>query len=393
MKILMVIYMFPPVTGGGEQGAFELAKNLVKLGHEVHVATTGFDGLKPYEEMAGIKVHRLLKNPFLGTYKNPQRKNKIASSLAMLYFMKGMQLPLIKLASKESFDIINAQFILPAGLPAVIAAKLTDTILVTSLVGGDLYTPGEPRFMTGFRNIIRPVYDYIFKHSHLTAISTDTAQRARDLGCKDEIAITPYGIDVSKFRRGKIDEKLIKEYGLTGKIVLLSVCRLSKRKGLSYLIRALPQLSKDTKLLLVGDGVERNSLESLATELDVRNKVVFAGSMPNAELPRYYSIADIFVLPSLHEGMGIVFLEAMSSGLPVVTTNRGGQVDFVRDGQTGLLVEPKSIDKLRSALQKLIGDDGLRKKLSKNAEELMHSEYTWEKAANRYLKVFENSAK
>ena len=386
MKILMVIYMFPPVTGGGEQGAYELAKTLVKLGHEVHVATTHFDGLEKSEVMDGIKVHRIIDNPFLGPYKNPQRKNKIASSLAMVHFMLCSQLPLFKLVKLVKPDVINAQFILPAGLPAMKASMISGVPLVTSLIGGDLYTPGEPFFMGVFRKKMLPIYKLIFSRSTLTAISTDTIKRARGMGCRKDIALTPYGIDVSKFKRGAPEKALVKKYKLEGKPVLISVCRLSRRKGLEYLLRAMPDL--DAKLLIIGDGVERNTLKKLTRELGIENKVTFIGAIPNDQLFKYYNLADIFVLPSLHEGMGIVFLEAMASGLPVITTNIGGMVDFVMDGKTGLLVEPKNPKQLEAAIKKLLRDKRLRERIAKDGEKLVRSDYTWEEAAKRYLRAF-----
>ena len=393
MKILMVIYMFPPVTGGGEQGAFELARTLVEMGHDVHVATTHFKGLKRFEEMDGIKVHRIVGNPFLGPYKSPQRKSKALSSLAMVHFMITSQFPLTQLVSREGFDVINAQFIMPAGVPAIKAGIVDSTPVVTSMVGGDLYTPNEPFFMSLFRTIIIPGYRYMFSHSTLTAISTDTIKRAQALGCKERVILTPYGIDAGKFSKKSPDKKLRGKYGLEGKTVLLSVCRLSRRKGLEYLLRAVARLSNDVRLLMIGDGIERDNLVRLSNELGILGRVVFVGRVPNDELLAYYNLADIFVLPSLHEGMGIVFLEAMACGLPVVTTNIGGMVDFIKDGETGLLVEPRDAEQLSRALSRLIKDKKLRERIAKNGERLVREEYTWEKAAKRYLEAFNRAIK
>jgi glycosyltransferase involved in cell wall biosynthesis len=394
MKILIVIYMFPPVTGGGEQGAFELARILVKGGHEVHVATTHFEGLRKSEVMDGVRVHRIIGNPFLGPYTNPQRSNKLASSMALKYFMIMSMPKLLKLIKEERFDVINPHFILPAGLPATDAGFFTSTPVVTTLVGGDLYTPGEPSFMTLFRKLATPFYRFVFSHSTLTAISTDTANRARGFGCKKKIRVTPYGIDPKKFYKTAPDRSLVEKFGLVEKTVLISVCRLSKRKGLEYLLEALPRViekEKNLRLLIVGDGPERGRLQQLTERLGLQGNVIFVGSMPNDELVGYYNLADIFVLPSLHEGMGIVFLEAMACGLPVVTTKTGGMTDFVVDGKTGLLVEPRNPKQLAGALIKMVEDKGYQERLSKNAREMVGREYTWEKAAERYLRAYEEA--
>jgi glycosyltransferase involved in cell wall biosynthesis len=356
------------------------------------VATTWFKGLKCEEAIEGIRIHRIIGNPFLGAYDRPQRKSKLASSLALYYFMKRSRKPLLKLLKEERFDVINAHFALPAGLPAVKAGKAAGTPVVTTLVGGDLFTPGEPAMMQLFRKLALPAYNKVFSGSALTAISTDTANRARAVGCKKEIAITPYGIDASKFSKRPPKKELLKKYGLEGKTVLISVCRLSRRKGLEYLLRALPGVGKGAKLLIVGDGVERKNLAALAAELGISDRVVFAGPVPNEKLIDYYNLADIFVLPSLHEGMGIVFLEAMACGLPVVTTRIGGMTDFVKDGETGLLVDPQNSEQLVVALSKLMGDKRLRQRIAADGEKLVRSEYAWEKAAKRYLGAFQKAA-
>ncbi|MBN2517867.1 MAG: glycosyltransferase [Candidatus Altiarchaeota archaeon] len=393
MKILIVIYMFPPVTGGGEQGAFELARTLVKMGHEVHVATTHFKGLRRSEVMDGVRVHRIIGNPFLGPHTNPQRSSKLASSMALKYFMIMSMPRLLKLIKREEFDVVNAHFILPAGLPATDAGFFTSTPVVTTLVGGDLYTPGEPPFMTLFRKLATPFYRFVFSHSTLTAISTDTANRARGFGCKKEIHVTPYGIDPKKFYKAAPDRRLMEKLGLEKKTVLISVCRLSKRKGLGYLLEALPRViekERDLRLLIVGDGPEKDKLQQLTKRFGLQENVIFVGSTPNDELIRYYNLADIFVLPSLHEGMGIVFLEAMACGLPVVTTKTGGMTDFVVDGKTGLLVEAKNSKQLADALIKVVGDRGYRERLSRNVGEMVKG-YTWEKSAERYLRAYEEA--
>lgn len=394
MKICMVIYMFPPVVGGGEIGAYETAKTIVQKGHDMHVLTTYYKGLKRYEEMDGIKVHRLVDARFIDPYNEPKRKSKPLSALAMKNFMLVAVPYLLKLTNEEDFDVIHAEFALPAGFPAAIVSKLAEKPVVITLVGGDIYTPSEPALMSALRRLALPVYKTTFSFAVLTAISSDTAKRARRLGATGEIILTPYGIDLEKFHKTKPDAKLIKKFGLGNSLVLLTVCRLSRRKGLNYLLDAMPELlkiDKTIRLLIVGDGSEKKTLVSQCRSLGIEDRVIFVGAIPHDELNQYYNLADIFVLPSLHEGLGIVFMEAMACGLPVVTTNRGGMVDVVEDGKTGFLIDVGDTKKLIKSLEKLIKDTKLREGFSKNAERRATSEFSWDKAADRYINAYKKA--
>ncbi|MBN2518230.1 MAG: glycosyltransferase family 4 protein [Candidatus Altiarchaeota archaeon] len=396
MKVCMVIYMFPPVVGGGEIGAYETARAIVAQGHEVHVLTTWHKGLKRHEGMEGIKVHRLIDARFMDSYNEPGKKSKFLSSLAIVNFMKFAVPKLLRFIEKEQFDVIHAEFAMPAGFPTALVGRFSGKPTVVTLVGGDIYTPSEPLYMSSLRKLAMPLYKTVFSADVLTAISSDTAKRAGELGARKEILLTPYGIDLNLFRKKKPDEHLIKKFNLGGNTVLLSVCRLSKRKGLGHLLDAIPKVlkkDKNVKLLIVGDGPERNALLSKAESLGIQEDVVFAGAVPHDKLDAYYNISDIFVLPSLHEGLGIVFMEAMACGLPVVTTNNGGMVDVVEDGKTGFLLDVGDTEGLTKSLLKLIQDKKLRSELSKNAEKKALKEFSWERAALRYTDAYKKAVK
>jgi phosphatidylinositol alpha-1,6-mannosyltransferase len=159
-----------------------------------------------------------------------------------------------------------------------------------------------------------------------------------------------------QYRPGPKPNYLIDRHAASGKKVLMTVSRLSNfdcYKGHDRVIRILPRLSeqhRDTIYLIVGDGEDRSRLEKLALEYGVAKKVQFPGLIPPEELPDYFRLADVFVMPSTGEGFGIVFLEAMATGVHVIGGNRDGSVDALADGELGRAVDPDDEHELTSAI-------------------------------------------
>ena len=395
MKICMLIYMFPPIVGGGEIGAFETAAAIAREGHEVHVLTSHYPGLKRYEEMQGVKVHRNIVGCFIDPYNAAEKASKQMSALSMVSFMKLAIPALLSLNNKERFDVIHSEFVLPAGVSGALVGSLQGTPSVVTLVGGDIFTPSEPFFMSFLRHLAMPLYKIAFT-SKLTAISSDSAKRARSLGAHGKIDITPYGVDLSLFKKEKKNPELAKKLGLRKGPTIVSVCRLSKRKGLSYLLEAMSRLHSkfpDVNIILVGDGPERKRLEDLARRLNLDKNTIFTGAVEHDKLPDYYNLGDIFVLPSLHEGLGIVFMEAMACGLPVITTNKGGMVDIIEDEKTGFLIEPENSAQIEEQLLKLLRNESLRKRMSDSAQAKAINDFSWKSAAARYIKAYREAIK
>jgi glycosyltransferase involved in cell wall biosynthesis len=161
-----------------------------------------------------------------------------------------------------------------------------------------------------------------------------------------------------------------------------------KRKSYDLLIRALFQIrDSKVKLLIIGDGPERQNLQNLTEYLGLRDRVKFSGFISEKEKYGYLSKADLFALTSLHEGFGIVFMEAMHCGLPIVCTNNGGQTDFILSGQNGLLLNVGDIGACAENIDRLRNDKKLYMKCSKN-NRLKVKTFFAPKVAGQYLEVF-----
>ena len=160
----------------------------------------------------------------------------------------------------------------------------------------------------------------------------------------------------------KVDGSAIrKKYGLGNCFVFLTVCRLEPRKDISTLLLAAKDFlshNSDVYFLIVGEGVAANELRSQARQLGIERQVIFSGRVSDEELPHYYASGDVFVLPTLYEGFGIVFAEAMAVGLPIISTNISAVPDVV--GDAGILFTPKDVDELTTALEKIYSIISLR---------------------------------
>jgi phosphatidyl-myo-inositol dimannoside synthase len=216
---------------------------------------------------------------------------------------------------------------------------------------------------------------------------------AGPLGRSAQLVQLPPGVDIDTFRPDVDGSEVRARYGLTGRPVIVCVSRLVPRKGQDTLIRSLPAVREavpDAALLLVGAGRFREELAALATSLGVQDSVVFAGGVPHEELPAHYAAGDVFAMPCRTrrggldvEGLGIVFLEASATGLPVVVGDSGGAPDAVRDGETGLLVDGRDVSAVADRLVVLLRDEPLRQRMGAAGRAWVEAEWRWDLMADR----------
>lgn len=181
------------------------------------------------------------------------------------------------------------------------------------------------------------------------AVSRYTRDRlVQDAGLHSQLVqILPNTFSPDRFMIAPRSSRLLLKYGLTPETpVILTVCRLAgaeRYKGYDQMVRALPQILRevpDARYLLVGTGPDRPRIEKLAADVGVQDAVVFAGFIPDEELAEHYNLCDLFAMPSKAEGFGIVYLEALACGKPVLAGNKDGSRDALNDGELGLLVDP-----------------------------------------------------
>lgn len=212
----------------------------------------------------------------------------------------------------------------------------------------------------------------------LTAISNYLLERAKRLGYKNQAELIPNGVDVEKF------ENVLSHTKDKDKTILITTSRLVEKNAVGDIIEAMKFLPETVSLKIIGSGPLEKSLQLTASSLQLQSRIQFLGHIPYEEIPKHLHEADIFVRPSLSEGFGNSFIEAMAAGLPVIATPVGGIVDFLQDpsntsGQvaTGLFVEPKSPRLIAFQVQKLINDRVLYDKIVINAKRMVQTKYDW----------------
>ena len=214
-------------------------------------------------------------------------------------------------------------------------------------------------------------------------VSQEIASGMKTLGATDEkIELFHNSIDLDKFTN-KLTPKS------TNDKVVLFVGRLAEEKGVKFLIKAIPEILRkvsSVKFIIIGAGSQEVVLKNLSKKLQVSEKVLFKGNILNKELPRYYSQADILVIPSLSEGHALVPIEALACGTPVVGTRIDGIIETVVDGYNGLLIEPKDHMSLASAITRVLSDDKLLDQLTINAHPSVQK-FSWEHTVDRLIKI------
>jgi phosphatidyl-myo-inositol dimannoside synthase len=215
----------------------------------------------------------------------------------------------------------------------------------------------------------------------------------RSLGGLTSLQRLAPGVDVDTFHPGVDGSAVRARHGLTGRPVIVCVSRLVPRKGQDTLIRALPAVRRrvpDAALLLVSGGPYRPKLQRLAREQGVESDVVFTGSVPWAELPQHYAAGDVYAMPCRTraagldvEGLGIVYLEASATGLPVVGGDSGGAPDAVREGETGYVVGGRDVEALSDRLIELLTDESRARAMGKAGRAWVEQEWQWPTQAAR----------
>ena len=377
MRLLFVNYEYPPLGGGGGVVMAQMAEALAERGHAVQVLTSRFRGSPAREILRGVEVHRA---PVLFRH-----RLDVATQVSMYSFLPSGVWSGLRRLDPSRIDLINTHFAIPSGPTGILLAGRWAKPHVLTTHGGDIYDPSKrlsPHRFPPLRAVVRWVL------GHSDRVTTDFQDIARRIGeiyrYSGPVEVIPYGlpsIEIPPANR--------REFGWPdGQLILVTVARLIPRKGLSYLLEALAGVpDRNWRWVAVGSGPLQEPLKQQAASLGIGDRVAFAGQVDEATKRRILASADLFVLPSLHEGFGIVNQEAMAFGLPIVTTNVGGQTDFLKHEHNALLVPPANPEALQSALERLLTDSDLRRRLGANNRRDIQSR-SLKQTVDRYEQLF-----
>lgn len=361
---------------------------------EVEVLAPAYRG-SPSQVVDGVRVHRFRYAPArLESLTHDQtapdriRERPIYLSLVPGYVLAGT-LAAVRLTRSGRFDIVHVFWPIPHGLFGVAARRISGLPLVCTFFGVELTWLRKqfPLLRTVLKRIVRDA-------DAVTAISSYTAAQLQDQAPHARPAIIPFGAAVEP------------QAGPTPKsfpgapFQLLFVGRLVERKGVQFLLDAVAELrsTSNVHLEIVGDGPLRAKLQEHAQSLDIADLVGFRGSIPRTELERSFASCDAFVLPAVTdskgdaEGLGVVLLEAMTYGKPVIASASGGIVDIVRNFETGLLVAPGDARALADAIRSYIGQPQLASRLAEAGRAHAEQHFGWAAIIGRLTSLYSSLA-
>ena len=292
----------------------------------------------------------------------------------------------------QSVDLIHAGDLFPQGIFAEMFWRYGGIPYLAYSHGEDMTLTEGRRFQPRVRNRVYRGAAAVIANSNFACT------RLLAIGVPEERIhkITP-GVDLTRFFPRVRRPELVSRFSLRDQLVLATVARLVARKGHDTVIRSVAHLAKEfpnLTYLIVGGGPDRAALEQLARELNVAERVLFTGYVPETDLADFYALGDVMVMPNRQEsngdleGFGMAFVEANAVGRPVVGGRSGGAEEAVAEGVSGLLLEdPRSVEELVSVLRLLLSNHDLRQRMGVAGAQRAKQEFGWPTRAERIRQI------
>jgi len=342
------------------------ARRIKKAGLEVEVITARDEGGQTFDlnsgEINSIPIYRI---------------NRRFPFLQMLDLVVRLNPDIIHVHAPNQFSGF-----------AVVIGKLLRIPVVATIHRVEAQ-PVRNKYVRVMRRIVLSLCDRIIP------VSKAIKLLAQNCGAEEDKTNVIYNSAVENIFRPRNKEDSRKSIHLFSDNVILCVSGLVPRKGVRYLIQAMPLILKKREaiLLIVGNGPQKSTLQHLVKTLNLREKVLFASKLPTEKLALYYDAADVFVLPSLSEGHSVALLEAMASGLPIVATNIGGNNESIVNQVNGFLVPPKNSEELSKAIITILSDTKLRHDFSKKSLEIYDKNFSEKIQLTKYFSIYQELLK
>lgn len=395
-KILVIGSVYPRFHEDAEVPWLRTSiAHLKKAGLDIQVLAPAYKGLKSHE-IDGVKVNRFRYAPAKWEFLTHEEgaPSKMANKpwlqlLAIPYIISGF-FKCIKICRKFKPDIIHAHWPFPHAYIALGAAKLFKIPLVLNFHGAELLLIRKKKW-------VKPLLKFAISQAQAVfANSSFTASKIKALRNVD-VEWSPYGTTLEKGVRS------VKPHPVNGKFKILFVGRHIERKGICYLIEAAKYLPRDLfEIRIVGVGDLTEQLHVIANDVKQSNpdsaEIIFTGKLSPEALANEYKTANVFTLPAIvdskgdTEGLGVVLIEAMELGLPVVASNVGGIPDVVVDGVSGILVPEKDPKALADAYKRLAESPEFTEKILAGAQQRIDECFSWDKIIERQVAVYEKAS-
>jgi 1,2-diacylglycerol 3-alpha-glucosyltransferase len=383
MKIAMFTESYYPAVDGVVTSLSTVSRELERIGHEVYIFAP--------EPTSGEKVEDITRGGTFffrafGFKRYPQYRSSILPSNEH------------RILRKLGVDVVHTHGITFMGMKGLSAARSFDVPIASTYhtmmhEAADFYNP----FPLSSGIIVNLLFRYMrFFLNRVDAVVVPTRPILEELvkiaPRMRFAAVIPTGLDTNRFRPVNDNHVVREQYGIGDAPLLLYLGRVAYEKNIDSIIRALPHISdKRVKLMIVGEGPARPSLEALTRSMHLEDRVIFTGFVPDCRLLDFYAAADVFVSASPFETQGLSILEAMSCGKPVAGLNYRAMADYIVDGQNGFLFNGHEISIARTVERALSCDPSIGRNARRTAEK-----YSKEKMAkqlsNLYSKILEGHA-
>ncbi|WP_292383912.1 glycosyltransferase family 4 protein [Methanoculleus sp. UBA430] len=379
LNICILSVDFLPNVGGIAAHVYELARALRALGNDITIVTFRDSLFAPGEEtIDGLHVVRVYL---------PRNTVLLYPAFALFEYFS-----VRRIIKRKKIDLLHSHYVFPDGFVSRLQPGVPG--IATEHTSGFLDRLEQGRML----GLYRWVYS---RMDQIITPSDELAGAVGSLGVpRQKITFVSNGVDTDKFSPEVPPRDLRQQYALAPDTrIVLCPRRLEPKNGVRYLVEAVPAVLRqcpEARFFVVGGSYpdQLALLRKRARELGIEDQIIFAGSVPNAEMPSWYTAADVVVLPSLKEATSIAGLEAMACGRPLVGTNVGGIPHLVTDGKTGLLVEPRDPDGLAGALARLLTDDAARREMGVAARKKAVDRFSWARIAGTvegiYTRTLEN---
>jgi glycosyltransferase involved in cell wall biosynthesis len=394
VKICFISPEYLPLSGGTGAYVYYLSRELMKLGNSACIVTG-------YGESGDVKINEQHQIFFLKSLKAPVVKSFL--------FAASASRKLSRLRGSFPVDIahVNLPLVPSFAVPSGFGKTLISTVHSTWKGEAEAIT-GEPysrlnsneKFMVSFNWFLRIFEERMLARSNKIIAVSDFTRRELKQYYKvkqDKIRVIHNGVDINKFQPAGDKRKAKAELGFNpDDIAVLSVGRLYARKGLFTLIESMPAVVRRfprVKFIISGKGQsnEMKKLVSHATRLGVRDHIVFTGYFPDRKLPRLYQAADVFAFSTFYENLPFAVLEALSTGLPVVTTRVGGIPEMIEDGKNGFLVQPFNSRELSDRVVYFLEHPSAASEMAFLARKIIEERFDWRLIVKKVLKVYDEA--
>jgi glycosyltransferase involved in cell wall biosynthesis len=392
MKTVILSWEYPPrIIGGLGTHVHQLAVNMARLGVNVHVITKDAPGAPDFEITEGVNIHRVPLYP----PEIPQEE-WVPWTLQFNVALLERAIPLIN-ERIGKVHVLHAHDWLVAH--AAIALKHAYRIPLVATIHATEYGRHQGNLPGPMQKLIHQIEWWLtYESVHTICCSNymrEEVVRIFELP-EDKVTVIPNGIEYDLFRAEHEEEQIRRQFIEPDKRMVFFVGRLVYEKGVQTVIEAMPVVLEkfpDLRFLVAGTGPHARQLQVMIDALGLADKIKLLGFVDAGLLARFYKCADLTVVPSLYEPFGMVVLEAMVAGCPVIVADTGGLKEIVVHEETGLCFKPGNPESLAQAMIRVLEDEELAKRLTGDALNLVGDKYNWTRISRHTIEIYRRAIK